>query len=106
MWFCSQANYPLLFLSSFLTFPVRHEPNCHSADSKVHAEKVLFARRKLQFCRHAEFCENFLAVYWSCQQGWQGGRNLTVTVDRIRATARKALHLLARGGISRHESGK
>lgn len=59
MWFCSQANYPLLFLSSFLTFPVRHEPNCHSADSEVHAEEVLFPRRKLQFADTQSFVKTY-----------------------------------------------
>lgn len=46
MWFSSQANYPLLFLGSFLTFPVR-EANCQSANSNERAQDVLFPRRKL-----------------------------------------------------------
>lgn len=40
-----------------------------------------------------------------CQQGWQRGRNQRSPLTASR-TARKARHLLARGGISRHKSGR
>lgn len=61
---------------------------------------------KLQFCRRAELCEKTYEWFTGALSAGVAKRSESaVTVDRI-GTVRKARHLLARGGSSRHKSGR
>lgn len=105
MWFSSQANYPLLFLGSFLTFPVR-ESNCQSANSNERAENVLFPRRKLQFCRRAELCEKTYEWFTGALSAGVAKRSeSTVTVDRIKNSEKSATPAGQRWD-HRHKNGR
>ena len=92
----------LLFLSSFLSFPVRHESNCHSADSRKTPLSPQRARVVQTGRALWRVTSRFAGVVSARVARWSD----SVTVDPMGATARQALPLLARGGISRQASGK